>query len=310
MGLLKGHKTNYILTGQLGRQGKYGGVKTGTTEDGVQQVTIKQIANYGAMLPSLMEKLLSIRHNHIANVIDTFIGDDGCLYIVRELVEGTDLKTIFTNKSIYRKIDEKRFIEVGKSILEALIATHERGIIHRDVKPSNIIIRHDKAANIIDADFSNAVLIDYEQCSAYPDTSGVKSSFSLIYSPPEMLLKYNSLVGPWSDMFALSVMLFQLIMGKAPYTDCNPEILVNLQLTYPMKQPVRMADDLFAVLSKAAYKQQFRIPPRRMQPDEIEATLRQGIEGRYQTAQAMLEDLEKVGEPFKKVSWISKLMNG
>lgn len=122
-----------------------------------------------------------------------------------------------------------------------------------------------------------------------------------------MLLKYNKLVGPWSDLFALSVMLFQLIMGKAPYSDCNPEILVNLQLTYPMKKPTRMTDELYACLSKAAHKGVFRLPPRRLTPQEIENTLQDGINGRYKTAAEMLEDLEKIETPFRKLSWTEKI---
>lgn len=307
MDLLKGHNTNYILTNRKGSKGKYGGVWIGTTEDGSTAITVKSIPQWNQSLFDLMQRLGNINNQYVTRTLETFVGDDGCLYIVREYIEGTDLKTIFTDKSIYRRIDEKKFIEVGKSILKGLIATHEVGIIHRDIKPSNIIIRHKPNENVLDADFSNIAIIDYEQCSAFPNNSDVRSSFALIYSPPEMLLKYNSLVGPWSDLFALSVMLFQLIMGKAPYTDCNPEILVNLQLTYPMKQPARMADDLFAVLSHGANKQTFRVPPRRMTPDEIEQTLRLGVQNRYQSANEMLIDLEKVGEPFKKVSWITKV---
>ena len=307
---LHGQKNDYILLDRKGSKGKYGGVWVGTTADGNQKVTVKCMSKYGPSLPSLMQRLAGIDSPYVAKVLDTFVADDGCLYIVRQYVEGTDLKTLFTSKSQYRKIDERKFIDAGKSVLKALIQTHEAGIVHRDVKPSNVIIQHLPGQNPVEADFAQAVLIDFEQCSPYPDTSGVRSSFALVYSPPEMLLKYNSLVGPWSDLFALSVMLFQLIMGKAPYTDCNPEILVNLQLTYPMKQPVRMADDLFGVLSHAAYKHPFRLPPRRLSPDEIEQTLRQGVEGRYQSAADMLADLEKVGEPFKKTSWINRIFNG
>ena len=96
-------------------------------------------------------------------------------------------------------------------------------------------------------------------------------------------------------------------MGKAPYTDCNPEVLINLQLTYPMKQPARMDDALFAVLSKAAYKQRFPLPPRRMTPAAIEQTLRQGVEGRYASAAEMLDDLRRVDRTFKEVGWFTRV---
>ncbi len=301
---------DYDIIGSLGSKGKFGGVQIARIKSRPDQiVTIKRIDRYGERLLPLLLQVKQIEHNNIAPIIDVFDVPGEGLYIIREMVTGTDLKTIFTQKSIYRHVDERKFIDAGCAVLKALDAIHTAGVIHRDVKPSNVIIPHAENEDVTKADFSKAILIDFEQASAYPDTSGVRSAFALVYSPPEMLLKYNSLVGPWSDLFALSVMLFQLIMGKAPYTDCNPEILVNLQLTYPMKQPTRMADDLFACLSKAAYKEQFRVPPRRMEQQEIEQTLKRSVEGRYQKAAEMLSDLEKIEDPFKKVSWIQKVFS-
>lgn len=309
METITGHNGTYILTGRQGGKGKFGGIWTGTTADGSTPISVKCIERYGQALPSLMQRLAAISHPNVAQVVDTWVGTDGCLYIVRQYVEGTDLKSIFTNKPLYRKTDELKFIHAGLAVLRALQAVHDAGIIHRDIKPANIIIPHSPGQDVLQQDFSRAVLIDFEQCSSYPDTSDVRSSFALVYSPPEMLLKRNRLVCPASDLFALSITLFQLIMGKAPYTDCNPEILVNLQLTYPMKQPARMDDTLFAVLSRAAHKASFPRPPRQLSPDVVEDILRQGIAGRYQTASDMLHDLSQVHTPFKPVSWITRIFS-
>lgn len=304
---LTGKKGSYVLNGRQGGKGKFGGIWTGTTDDGRVSVSVKRIEKYGQALPGLMEKLMGVEHENVAKTLDTWVGEDGCLYVVREYVKGTDLKTIFTTKAMYRKMDEMKFVEAGKSVLRALDAVHGAGVIHRDVKPSNIIVPHVDGDDPTEQDFNKVILIDFEQCSAYPDESDVRSSFALVFSPPEMLLKRNRLVCPASDLFALSISLFQLIMGKAPYTDCNPEILVNLQLTYPMKQPARMDDQLFAVLSKAAYKATFPKPPRQLSPDVVEKILKEGIAGRYQSASEMLVDLEKVEKTFKPVSWLNKL---
>lgn len=306
---LIGQKNTYILTGKQGGKGKFGGIWTGTTSDGITHVSVKRIEKYGDILPQLMQKLSALTHPNVAPIIDTWVGTDGCLYVVREYIVGTDLKTIFTNKQLYRKIDEMKYVSAGLAVLKALSAVHNVGVIHRDIKPANIIIPHTEGDDIEKADFSKAILIDFEQCSAYPNTSDVRSSFALVFSPPEMLLKRNKLVCPASDLFALSISLFQLIMGKAPYTDCNPEILVNLQLTYPMKQPARMDDTLYAVLSKAAAKAQFPKPPRQLQPDVVEDILQHGIAMRYQSADEMYADLNNVTQVFKPVSWLGKIFS-
>lgn len=307
MNLLKGHNANFIITKQLGRKGKFGGVWRGETEDGSQQVSIKCMPKYHPNLPQLLSQLSSIDNPYLAPILDSFVASDGCLYVVRPFFEGTDLKTIFTDKSIYRKVDEMKFVQAGCSILRGLSYLHSLGIVHRDIKPSNIVVEHAQDVAPQDTDFSHLRIIDFEQCGAYPDNSGVRAPFALIYSPPEALLKYNHLIGPSSDLFALGITLFQLIMGKAPYADCNPEVLINLQLTYPMKQPARMDDLLYSALSKAAYKQPFRLPPRKMTPAAIEQTLIDGVNGRYQTADDMLNDLSKVQQPFKDVGWFTRV---
>ena len=297
----------YTIEGALGARGKHGGVLLSHNADG-ERVTIKCLTNFGNNQLDIINKLLPLRHENATQILESFVAKDGCLYVVQRYVEGTDLKTIYGNKELYRKVDERKYIEAGCAVLRALTAIHALGVVHRDIKPSNIVIPHEAGADPTQADFSKAVLIDFEQCANFPNQRGVRSSFALVYSPPEMLLQHNHLVGPSSDLIALSITLFQLIMGKAPYTDCNPEILVNLMLTYPMKQPPRMNDDLFAVLKRAANKEPFPLPPRRMKPDKIEEILKKGIDERYPSAAEMLADLEKVENPLRELSWIRRLL--
>lgn len=299
---LRGGASDYVIDGNMGRASKFGGVMTGSDANG-RRVTIKALDRRREGLADVTERLRKISRRDVAQVIDHFTGEDGKDYVVREMIEGTDLKSIFANKKVYGKIDEDNYIRMGCAVLRALDAVHKAGVIHRDIKPSNIILRHAPGADITQCDFSDIALIDFEQGAPYPATPSQRTQFALIYSPPEMLLKHNELVGPQADIFALGITIFHLVMGKTPYTDCNPEVLINLQLTYPMKKPARMTDELFDVLSRAAYKQQFRLPPRRLSPDEVTETLKKGVDGRYATATDMLADLEKVGKALKPANW-------
>lgn len=299
---LSGGAQTYTVDGAMGRASKFGGVMTGRAADG-RRVTIKALDRRREGLAQVTEALRGLRRRDVAQVIDHFTGDDGRDYVVREMVEGTDLKSIFADKKVYGRIDEDNYIRMGCAVLKALSAVHQAGVIHRDIKPSNIVLRHEAGADITRCDFADIALIDFEQGAPYPATQQQRTQFSLIYSPPEMILKHNELVGPQADIFALGVTIYHLVMGKTPYTDCNPEVLINLQLTYPMKKPARMTDELFAALSRAAYKQPFRLPPRRLTPDEVAHTLRQGVEGRYPTADAMLADLSQVEKALKPANW-------
>lgn len=300
--VLHGNAGDYAVDGSMGRASKFGGVMTGHDGEG-RRVTIKALDRRREGIAEITERLRGIERRDVARVIDHFAGDDGKYYIVREMIEGTDLKSIFADKKTYGKIDEDNFLLMGQAVLRALDAVHKAGVIHRDIKPSNIVLRHSPGADITKCDFGDIALIDFEQGMPYPAAPSQRTQFALIYSPPEMLLKHNELVGPQADIFALGVTIYHLVMGKTPYTDCNPEVLINLQLTYPMKKPTRMTDELFAVLSRASYKQPFRLPPRRLSPEEVSETLRKGVEGRYATAADMLADLSKVGKALKPANW-------
>lgn len=302
---LIGNADTYTVNGALGRHGKFGGVLTATDSHG-NAVSIKALARHSDALLCTLSRLQTLDRPDIARITDSFIAPDGRLCIVRQLVPGTDLKSIFANKKLYGHIDEDSYIRMGCAVLRALAAVHGVGVVHRDIKPSNIVLRHDADADITKADFSQITLIDFEQAMSLPYDGTARTQFALIYSPPEMLLKHNELVTPTADLFALAISIYHLVMGKTPYTDCNPEVLINLQLTYPMKKPGRMTDQLFDVLARAAYKQPFRLPPRRLSPAEIVDTLRQGVEGRYQTADDMLHDLLQVAHALKPANWFQR----
>ena len=158
---------------------------------------------------------------------------------------------------------------------------------------------------------TKAVLIDFEQASLLP-CSNERTSFSLIYSPPEQLLNKGHLSNSTSDLFALAITLYECIAGKPPYQDCNAEILLNLQLTYPVKKPPRMDEAFFNILAKATNKASFPKPPRLFPKSEIETLLKDGIQNRYQQANAMkinLENYLKRHPTTKQTPWHKRLFN-
>ncbi|MCF0207728.1 MAG: serine/threonine protein kinase [Bacteroidales bacterium] len=293
METISGRKHNYILEGRLGEKGKFGGIHIALVEGSGQKVTIKILEKYSWQLVNVLDRLQHIENKHIAKIFEFFVSDEK-LYIVRECVDGIDLKFLLDNRKYWRKIKWKRFVEASISLLSALEVVHGLGIVHRDIKPSNIIIRSGQGDDYDKLDFSDIVLIDFEQACLCPNVSEEKSPFAMLYSPPEMILGYNNLVCPASDIFSVGIMLFQLISGENPYPESNPEFIMNLQLTYPLKKSLWMKDSVFEVISKATHKQAFRRPPSRLEHSEIEDTLLLGISERYESASEMKKCLENI----------------
>lgn len=290
METLQGRNARYIIESQTGENGKFGGICIGTVESTGQKVSIKILKRYSWQLPEILSRLQHIDCKYIANVIEFFV-KDRCLYIVREYVEGFDLKHVLEDRRLRRKIGWKKIVTSGISLLNGLEVLHNAGILHRDIKPSNVVVRFSGTGKPEDADFSDIVLIDYEQASLFPDVSEEKSPFAMLYSPPEMVMGFNSLVCPASDLFSVGILLFQLISGESPYPESNPEFIMNLQLTYPIKKSLWMKDSIFHVISRATHKQGFRVSPSRMSNAEKEKYLVMGIEGRYQSAGEMREEM-------------------
>jgi len=152
-------------------------------------------------------------------------------------------------------------------------------------------------------------LIGFEQASLLPCPVR-QIPFSLIYNPPEQLLNKGYLTNPTSDLFALGITLYETIAGKPPYQDCNAEILLNLQLSYPVKKPPSMNEQFFNILEKATYKEPFSKSPSLLSSEKIESIMLKGIQNRYQKADEMKEDLQeyvKTHIPQKPIPWYKRI---
>src|SRR5262245_47374565 len=138
-------------------------------------------------------------------------------FIVMEYVEGRTLKEIAGEGSIEKAID------IIMQIADALAQAHERGIVHRDVKPSNVIVTAQNRAKVLDfgvAKFEVPPLEDSETASLF-STEIVKTTPGMVigtfaYMSPEQALARD--VDHRSDIFSLGVLSYELIAGQPPFT--------------------------------------------------------------------------------------------
>jgi hypothetical protein len=225
----------YRITAQLGA-GSFGVVYRGYDEELRRDVAIKVPHRHRIAQPEDVEQYLAearilagLDHPHIVPVYDVGRTDDGLCYIVSKWIAGSDLK---------EKIQQARpsFPEstaVVAAVAEALHYAHRQGLVHRDVKPSNILL--DAAKRPYVADFGLALKEeDFGQGANFAGTPA--------YMSPEQARGEGHRVDGRADIFSLGVIFYELLTGRRPFQAERQSDLLDQIITVEARPP-RQIDD-------------------------------------------------------------------
>lgn len=206
----------------------------------------------------------SITHPNIVSVYD--VGIDGNLYyIVMELIKGKTLKDIIIEEK--GPLPWKWSINIAIQIASALEIAHRNNIIHRDIKPHNIIITEDGVAKV--TDFGIAKAVSNSTITAFGTTIG-----SVHYFSPEHAR--GGFTDAKSDLYSLGVVMYEMLTGKVPFDADTP---VSIALKHMQEEP-KQASDVNPNIPRAVN-------------DVIMKALKKDSTLRYQNATAMLLDLKR-----------------
>jgi serine/threonine protein kinase len=239
-----------------------------------RSVAVKQMrVGYGnGVSPSRVLRearaLSRLSHPNIVGVLELVEHDEGP-WIVMEYVEGDSLADWITEPE-RPALAEDRVAEIGLTVLEALTVAHAAGVVHRDVKPANILIRKAPAAGPLSSriclvDFGNAAIEGYELTTK----SGLIGTPGFI--APE---RFRGITGPESDLWSLGVTLYEAVERRLPFHRDTPEQVMHAILEQDPDSTER-ARRLAPVLSRLLEKD----PARRPDPRRAETMLRQVIAG-------------------------------
>lgn len=158
-----------------------------------------------------------LSHHNIVSIYD--VGeDDGLNYIVMELVEGETLKKYIERKG---RLECQEALNITLQIALALQCAHEHDIIHRDIKPHNILLTNDGTVKVADYGIARAVTGD--TMVATKDTMG-----SVRYISPEQAR--GGYVDGRSDIYSLGVVLYEMLTGSVPFDGENPVSIAMMKL--------------------------------------------------------------------------------
>ena len=206
-----------------------------------------------------------LQHQNIVAIYD--VGKSGSInYIVMELVEGRPLSDIIEERG---PLDYKVTIDISKQVAAALSLAHKHQIIHRDVKPHNIMITRDGIAKLTDFGIAKAV----SSSTMVADTSKVIGSVHY-FSPEQARGTY---VDERSDIYSLGIVMYEMLTGRVPFDGDNPVEVALKHINQEIIPPSKLVNGIPPALEKCVLRA----------TDKYQTN-------RYKTADEMLEDIKNI----------------
>jgi serine/threonine-protein kinase len=219
-----------------------------------------------------------LAHNNIVQAIDVGSTPDGFHYFVMEYVEGKTLYDVMQPPPIGegRAFSEQEALDIAIQIADALHHAHQRGLIHRDVKPKNILLTPQGTAKLTDLGLARAA--DDKEAA---ESEAGKAYGTPYYISPEQI-RGDVDIDFRADLYSLGATLYHMVTGRPPFDGETPSAVMHKHL----KEKLTPADHVNTSLSAGI-------------GEIIDVAMAKDRDERYRSTEDMLEDLEAVrrGEP-------------
>lgn len=280
----------------LSQNGRFGSVFKGVDRMSGQAVVVKffnpQRGNKAAEYRFKTEALYAFGRPDIQDALD-YIVDNDRLFLVKQYIPGKPLKEVKTEKISFAEMKGALL-----SLCDTLGFLHDKGIIHADIKPANIIWHFTEKEQP-----RQPVLIDFG-LARWNRLEYADSLFSFIYSPPEQVLGLGQLMGPWGDFFSLGITAYETLTGEPAYdfdTESGPAILEQAQLAYPLPKHSALPADWYAFFLYLCHKPLLRKPHQHYSQQELMALVKESLQLRPKNAGEVKERIAGLSTGRKKI---------
>ncbi len=257
----------YVLRSMLA-VGGMGEVWRGLDTDLDREIAIKVLKDGAAENETFLKRFRNeaknaagLIHPNIAQVYD-FGEYAGTPYLVMELVEGEPLSTILERE---RTLDESRLVTLLRHTCRGLAIAHESGVMHRDVKPGNLLVQEGDHVKITDFGVSRGT--DQTTLTATGMVMGTAQ-----YLAPELAL--GKAATAQSDLYAIGIIAFEAVAGRRPFTAASAVDIAIAQVNEPVPAlPATVSPDLAALIKRLLEKNPRKRPETALELDRLLAGL-------------------------------------
>jgi tetratricopeptide (TPR) repeat protein/tRNA A-37 threonylcarbamoyl transferase component Bud32 len=210
--------------------------------------------NFRARFQQEARVIARLEHRHILPVYDV-AEEDSIPYLVMRYTDGGDLNGLLAGRPTLG-----RMVELVAQVAEALGYAHRQGVIHRDVKPANVLIGRD----------GDALLADFGIAKIYENTLQLTGEGNMVGTPaymaPEQLQGKH--VDARTDIYALGVVLYQILTGECPFVAETPLAVAMMHIHNPLRPPRQLKSDIPEPIERVILRAMAKDPQDRFQTAE------------------------------------------
>jgi serine/threonine protein kinase/photosystem II stability/assembly factor-like uncharacterized protein len=204
------------------------------------------------------QSIAGLHHPNILTVHDYGETEEGCPYLVVDYVEGGTLRDrLITSQQAKDRMPLEEVIEILAQVADALDYAHRQGVVHRDVKPNNILLSHD----------GRPLLADFGLAKPVQGDRRLTSTGVILGTPDYMAPEQaqGSAVDGRADVYALGVMLFEMLTGRHPFAGETPIGVIIKHISEPLPCPSEIAPTIPSRLDEVVARATAKRPEERYQ---------------------------------------------
>ena len=311
---IHGRKYSYIFDFELPEEDEttaqdLGILFHGKCEQNEQPVIIRYIADtkliinkqHQEIIQSIFDGLNQL-HSGIVQTYDCITTESG-IFFVREQLIGMDLHQVAFSGDYPHLRNAVFLLKVTEKVCEILSVLHKNKIIHRRIQPSTVFLVANELGQI---DIENPTVkllnFEYAQVNGQNILNFPSIPYALYYSAPELVLQCKPLINETTDLYSLGMTLYESFAREHAFICENEDknLIINMQLSYPLKRHHRIDKQIFPFLQKATAKHIFSSPPMRYKTEARMKFLYNAQTQRFQSARDMQEATSQLINDFQQ----------